>query len=400
MWAAVGWAATVWAHGPPAAVVGVAAVDAAGPVHIRLTEGLAVREADGWRYVCPTRWGGSPLSPYAGGDDARSWLPGAADLVYLDGADGWSVADAPDLAITGFLALDGPFGLYVDGAGRRVWDLAQATVVFDSADGWSSLAWDGAAVHLIRAADGQLWTATWPGAGDLGPSVPLAPALGVSPLVRWSGAARYAIDRAADGHRLLDGATGAVLASAVARIDGPVAVGGADYLALDGLISRLDPAGPVRTGESRGVTCLDATPDGAWACAGGLYALGADGLLAEAPLFALDALLPPDLSGLGADGRAACWIDWQTWSTDVGEDAGPLPGSPESAATGCAHTGRGLSAGIALWAALLVRRARRQVSASRVLGSVSSQGARARTRRNRTIERSASGSPGRPQRQP
>ena len=400
MWALVGWLATAWAHGPPAAVVGVAAVDAAGPVHVRLTEGLAVRDPDGWRYVCPTRWGGSPLSPYAGGAEARSWLPGADDLVYLDGADRWSVAGEPDLAITGFLALDGPFGLYVDGAGRRVWDLAQATVVFDSADAWSGLAWDGAAVHLIRAEDGQLWTATWTGGGDLGPSVPLAPALGVSPLVRWSGVARYAIDRAADGHRLRDGVTGALLATAVARVDGPVAVDGAEFLALDGLISRLDPAGPVRTGEARGVTCLDATPDGAWACAGGLYALGADGLLAEAPLFALDALLPPDLSGLDGDGRAACWIDWQTWSTDVGEDAGPLPGSPAPASGGCTHAARPPLAGLALGIALLAGGARRQVSASRVLGSVSSQGARTATRRSRTIERSASGSPGCPHRQP
>lgn len=334
------------AHGPPAAVTGVAAADAAGPAFVPLTEGMAVRGADGWRYTCPTRWGGSPIGPLAGGDPGEVRIPGADDLYALDPAGVAAPLGYPELAISGVLGLvdaGGVWALYTAGVGREVWRLdGEPERIWSDPGGWSGLAAGPDGVELVRALDGELERMVV-GTGERTVEGPVA---GASPLIRIAGGRRFVVDRASDGQALLEVPGLVPVAEAVDAIAGPVEAGGRLWVAVDGLLHELPPGGPaVRAPADANVACLVARPEGAWACARTLAPLLPDGALGE-PVFALEALLPPIVTDLADDDAVACWGAWRTWALDVGVDPGDMPGpttgppDPPPDGCGCAHGSR------------------------------------------------------------
>jgi len=76
------------AHGVPPAVLDVAAVEAGGqPRVVTMTEGLAQRRGDSWRYVCPVQFGNEPSPPAMSVDGEHTTVVGEKDLFIL-GPDG------------------------------------------------------------------------------------------------------------------------------------------------------------------------------------------------------------------------------------------------------------------------------------------------------------------------
>jgi hypothetical protein len=321
------WFSTVaLAHGPPAAVLDVASWDDDGPVHVVLTEGLALREGPDWRYVCPTRWGGLPLAPFAAGTPAAVWLPGLDDLYRVDSAGAVAPVDDPRHAVTDLLDLDGHdgvWGIYVAPAGREIAHLDSGFAIDGGPVSWSGVLGRPGGADLVAASEGRLLLgALDENTGDID-AVAGPPLVGTGPQLVSDGASEWAIDRASGYvgvHALPDGA---LVAQATAAVEGPLRVGDATFVALDGLLFTLGPDGPVRA-PADGIGCLTAGGDHRWACARDLYALAADGWLGER-ILPLDELLSPDLGDLSRDDAVDCWGEWRIFALDLGIDPGAMP---------------------------------------------------------------------------
>jgi hypothetical protein len=339
-------AATTLAHGPPAAVIGVAAVDGAGPTHVAFTEGIGLRTPEGWRYICPARWGGSPLAPRAAGTPDSVWIPGADDLYQMD-EDGQTVsAGHPELAITGLLALtdgDDPLGLYVAGDGRELVRLSDQAVLWSDAGSWSGVVELGGQIHLAREHDGQLERAILDAGGAELSRAEEGPIEGPDPLLRVSGKSLYAVDRGSGRNALVEIPGTSIIFEAVNSLSGPVPAGEGVVFAGDGVLYWLvDPL--VRTPETASIGCLVARGGSDYACSRNLYELAATGTRQQPPILALEAVLPPLLDDLDGDAAVSCWGQWRQYAYDIGIEPGdfptpPVDAMPASSGCGCAVAG-------------------------------------------------------------
>jgi len=98
------------AHGGPPAIENVVASDDGGPWLAELSEGFALREADGaWSFVCPALFAADTPPPYATVADIV-WISGGMDLFRVRANRTVEAADAPDLStarVLSLAALDG-----------------------------------------------------------------------------------------------------------------------------------------------------------------------------------------------------------------------------------------------------------------------------------------------------
>jgi hypothetical protein len=98
------------AHGGPPAIEYVVASDEGGPWLAELSEGFALREADGaWSFVCPALFGADTPPPTATVDDI-AWISGGMDLFRLRANRTVEAAGLPDFStarVLSLAALDG-----------------------------------------------------------------------------------------------------------------------------------------------------------------------------------------------------------------------------------------------------------------------------------------------------
>lgn len=321
-------AATAGAHGPPPAPVGVASFDVDGPVHIPLTEGMAVREAEGWRYVCPTRWGSVPESPSSAlpAGDALALVPGEADLYRLDGslASGMGAAELRAVELASWAAAEDGTAwalTYGEDGARPMWRMDAPERVWQSEGSWSSVSPQGEDLLVAALLEGDLTVATVARDGSERERVVWASEQeGYTPAVRQAHEP-WLIERASGEHRLLrwTGAQLELVATGSEEILGPVPhPDGVDLVAIDTWLSPVEQAG---AGSGReGVSCLVRRGDQVWACvAPALHPVQADGSLGP-PITPLDGLLAPRYDGLSAEEEANCLDEWIRIAGDLGID--------------------------------------------------------------------------------
>ena len=353
------------AHGPPAAVLGVASYDDDGPVHVVLTEGLAVRAGSSWRYVCPTRWGGLALAPFAAGDSDAVWLPGWDDVYRVDSAGSAEPMGDPTHAVTDLLDLDGTAGvwtIYVGGTSREIARLGADPLSFSGGPtAWSGVAGADTGPTLVAARDGLLVQGVLEVESGVIQETVHFPLVGTGPQWVVDGAVTWLLDRASGYvgvHRLPDGM---LVAQATNSVEGPLRVGDVDVVALDEVLYALGADGPRRLPEARPIGCLASGGAARWACSGDLYALTSDARLGD-PVVALAGLAAPVVADLSAAETVDCWGEWRTFALDLGIDPGPMPeagaSGPIVASGGCGAIpgGRGVSGLFAALIAILIRR--------------------------------------------
>jgi hypothetical protein len=318
-----------FAHGPPAAALGVASWDDVGPVHVALSEGLAVRTDAGFRYVCPTRWGGSPLGPFAGGSPARLFLPGADDLYGVDAAGQVDPLGDPAHGVAGLLDLEATWGIWIVEGGREIASLDPGLSVLDPIP-WSGILGRADGADVVAGPEGVLVHRRIDAAGAPVGSVPGFALVGTSPQLVGGPDERWVVDRASGyvGVHALE--TGALVGTGAISSAGPVRLGEAVYVAFDGLLWAVGEGAPTRTAEQAPITCLDGDGARGWACSRDLYALAPDGTLGAA-VVALDRLEPPDVADLAESPAVSCWGEWRTFALDLGIDPGVQPAAPETA---------------------------------------------------------------------
>jgi len=325
-----------FAHGPPAAVTGVAAADGAGPSHVALTEGLAVRDGDGWRYVCPASWGSSPLSPDAAGlSSAEVFVPGAGGLFVAD-PFGLVEPTGGGPAVSSLLGLgrdsDQIVALAIGATtARAVWDVAAGGVVrWTGEDPLTGIApWDGE-LHLVGPEDGVLHHLVLDAAGAELSRAELGPADSTNPVLRATPSALWLVERSTDIQQLATFPDRIAVGPTVAEVLGPVEVDDHTWVALDGVLHEVVGASVVPGPDLRTLDCLEAIDGVAWACSDGLlHALFADGTL-DAPIVGPADVGAPDLDLVAETAVALCFSQWRVWAGDAGVDPGPAPGGDAS----------------------------------------------------------------------
>jgi hypothetical protein len=142
------------AHGPPAAVTGIAAKDDAGVSVLAFTEGFGIRLPSGWRWICPERFGDELSPPAASADGHTTFVVGQNDLFVLDPDGGIAPQGRPDLSRQTVLsaAALGPrvFALrLLDGGTSDVVALDDAKAIWRADVPYASMTVD----------DGSLWVA-------------------------------------------------------------------------------------------------------------------------------------------------------------------------------------------------------------------------------------------------
>ncbi len=357
--------AVCFAHGPPAAVTGVAAADGGGPTHVALTEGLAVREGDEWRYVCPASWGSSPLSPSAAGlSSAAVFVPGTGGLFVADlGGQVEATGGGPE--VSSLLGLGRNVDQIVALATgstttRAVWDVgAGGVTVWTGDDALTGIApWNGE-IHLVGPRDGSLHHVVLDPEGAELSRAELGPAESANPVLRATPPALWLVERSTDIQQLATFPARIAVGPAVAAVLGPVEVDARTWVAFDGVLHEIVGASVHAGPDARAIDCLETIDGVGWGCSEGLlHPLAADGSFGAAIVGPAD-VGPPDLDLVAATDVALCFSQWRVWAGDAGVDPGPPPHADDSdppplvlADEGCGCTsdgGAGLGAFLVPW---------------------------------------------------
>ncbi len=323
------------------------ASDADGPSVVRLNEGLAMRAADGWRYLCPALWGEDAVAPALSIPDGPAVIGGGSGLLLVSPQG--AVTRHPDGAAAGrVLALaasaGGLFALRQSGDLYQVLrvDRDEVAVLFGDTRPWDDLAAGDDSLQLVRLDRDQLRELHLSLAGDtLAEHTAAAPAASVAMLARLEGDAAYALvltsSLAGELGRIEQGAwrplvTGRLLA-------GPIETAGGWFVAADGELGRFDDERMLPLDEAARATCLRSHGELDYACSDrGLRALAPSGLAGW--LFELGELGPPDLDRVPQEQRETCTLQWQRYEVDLravgirpsGPDAGASPREPDAGA--------------------------------------------------------------------
>lgn len=315
-----------------------------GPVVVRLTAGLALRQAAStYRFVCPAAWGDSDALPGYGLPNGPAVLLSSKGLLLM--RDDGSVAQHPDAGAQGtpidIVALAGKlYVLRVRGTGSEIIEVDQDRVhsVWSDATLWTTLAAGDDFLAVARLSDDdrleQLRLS--PSGMQLDSARAAAPSGAVAVSARALGKDLF-LNVAWSGGRQLGALSASgfnVVQRASAAIAGPVqAPDGTRYIALDSALSRMAADGaltPVPT--TTPIDCLGRYADALYACTReGIQSLGESGLGELS--FDLAQLAPPDLSGLAAEPASACDLQWQHFRFDL-LSLGITPLDPSTAGGG------------------------------------------------------------------
>lgn len=391
------WAASAGAHGPAAAITGVAAARGGVPTVIQVSEGLAVAEGTGFRYVCPTQFGNELSPPALSLDGASTFVVGAEDL-YTLATDGTVAAThRPEFSRHTVLTLSAVsgrlYGFVFAGGETRIVQIEPplSAPLWTDARPYDSLSAEGDGFWMGRA-EGAIGHAMHVDLGGSAAPERTFPIEGGSMVARVVAAGDDLYVALITGDlagRLLtigpDG--GAAVLTANAPLQGPVVLdGGAVVAGVDGALESLGAGAPVALGSSV-ATCIGRSPGLSFLCSRTkLSSLGPSG--PEALLADLAGLAPPDLDRVAPDLRDACTLQWKVFQADlraVGVTTGaadggtphpeggresPPPTPPKSA--GCAiaiamssESTHPVARTVALWGALVSLRRRRVLRATR-----------------------------------
>lgn len=391
MWSAsFSLAAPVAAHGGSSNIARVAALDQQrAPWLLQLSDGLALRNGDGWHFVCPDAFAASTILHAASADAERAWVVTLRDV--------YSVSRRGRIVRAGPVCRADTRKLVQHGS--RVYALAQDTargehvVCVLEAKGAREV-YSGAVPIADLASDGeQLWLVRVPVAADGGATLELAALDDDAELVDWQSYALDAVPRAvrvrgAGGSlyatlidpgsqllvRLNAGAAELLVESATA-ISGPVEAGGRAFALANGNLVSLDTQPPEDVATPFVVDGIDGIESDGFALAeGAVYRLP----LSDADAtFELDEVSPPPASLYSE----ACAAQWRSFELGLhgGDEAAPaaVPEfrpvamaesrarlQPSAATPSCAFARTMPAAPVSAWwfvvlvAALLLRRTR------------------------------------------
>jgi hypothetical protein len=330
----------VAAHGGAPAALAVLVLDEEGPRSVRLSEGLAQRTREGFRFVCAEAWGGDVFAPTSTLPSGEVIVAGS-ELVLVDSAG--RATPHPERVGTA-LALartqDALYGLFLDNA-RRELRRIEATgteLLYSSDEPFTLLAARTDSISLMHFAQHTAVVQH------------LSPQGEVRERVTWWAQSAFAYaELRATGDQLYVLAWGNTrpwvtlgrvtmqayepLREARSTIAGPLALPGATLVAIDGILEPLEAGAGELVQGGGAVNCLDSVEGRAYACVSeGLKELDVEGV--GKPLFRLAALRDPDYELMPASLRADCAFRWR----DVREHVAMLPGAADFDDAGVATT--------------------------------------------------------------
>ena len=350
--AIAGVARPVAAHGPPAAVNGIAARDDAGPRVVTLTEGLAVRLESGWRWVCPSAFGASPslMPPAQSVDGKRTFVVGQYDLFVLE-SDGQVVAQSrPDLSRQSVLQL-APLGgrLYAlrytgDASDVVALDAPDAGAIWREEVSYQSITPDGDSLWVARVVGAVGYAVRLTVDGSVAETLTFAVDEGdrIVAVQRVAGAVYVNAVTAAAGGTLVrldpDGGTPALVLSSNAPISGPVAAGGSSaWAASDLSLQAISADGATPRPSAYPVTCVAGAGDAAILCTQTrLFNLDSTGPQAE--IFNLASLVGPEPY---PEAGQVCSLEWEVFDWDLSRAGITVPLDPADAGSGVASSSGG-----------------------------------------------------------
>ncbi|MDB4975931.1 MAG: hypothetical protein JWN48_4272 [Myxococcaceae bacterium] len=315
------------AHGPPPAATALLAVAGEQATLVSLSQGLASRTADGFRFVCPEMWGGNATAPAAG--LAKGSAAIAGDKLYLVSPEGRVVAHPDDVgsgialvsqqdAVVGLFLRDGQHELrrITESTSELVRGLDEPFMALAAgAEGeLSLLRWtDSTLVVQQVSSTGELLARTTWSAPSRVAYAELRAAAAQLYVVTWGSAAPWVTL----GRVTQQGYEPELEAGS--DIDGPLALTDGTVIARDGQLRSLPP-GALAAPSNDHITCLGQYAGLAYACAhGDLMRVEPEGL--STPLFELASLQAPDDQGLTDKARQSCSARWIDLRVDVASAA-------------------------------------------------------------------------------
>ncbi|HEX6245851.1 MAG TPA: hypothetical protein VFZ61_33230, partial [Polyangiales bacterium] len=303
------------AHGGPPAATAVLAEDTQGVQVVRLSQGLAHRSGDGFRFVCPEAWGGDVGAGAATLPDGAALIGGEA--LFLIEPDGRVAPHPEELGVVLALASGGgaAFGLFQQGPHTELRRIERATTqllrTFD--EPFQLLAASGELLAVLRFSQRTLVVQSLAPDGALRERVSWdAPSSVAQAALRAEADQLYVLIWGKSAPWVTLGRLGAAsheqLAEAQSAISGPLTLAETSLIARDGTLEELRPSVAL-SARGQHVTCVDRLGELAYACIdGGLARVDAHGL--GAPLFELSSLREPDYQLLHPARRGPCMLRW------------------------------------------------------------------------------------------
>ena len=333
------------AHGPPAAVTGIAARDDAGPRIVTFTEGFGIRLGSGWRWICPSAFGEGPaLAPPAQSiDGKRTFVVGAYDLYVIE-SDGEVVAQSrPDLSRQSVLQL-APLGgrlyaLRFDGDASDIVsvDEPDARAIWRDGVAYQSITPDVDSLWVARVVDAGGYAVRLATDGSVAETVTFAVDVGdrIVRVQRVAGGVYVNAVTSAAGGTIVrldpDGGPPALVLSSTAPVTGPAAAGGSSAWAASDLSLRaIVGDGAVPDPTPYPVTCVANSGDAAILCAQ-TRLLDLDSTGPRGEIFNLANLLGPEPY---PDAGDDCALEWEVFAWDLSRAGITVAAAPASAGSG------------------------------------------------------------------
>jgi hypothetical protein len=316
------------AHGQAPAVLSVADQDDAGPLALRLGQGMALRQGLAWHFICPTRFQGEaqdPADALPGGGVAI----GTAGGLWIMRRDG-ALAPHPDPGAAGsrIVALtSSEAGLFGLRSRTDLYDVVQidadrVRVLFTDTRAWSDIGIADGYLVLVRYEGAALETLALSLEGQMLaqaqaplPATPVAafarPIADLPYIVVGFVGAAYELGRIEQGAWRILQEAGGNLAGPLQTADGK------RFIAVEGALASFDAETVTPSSDpSSFVIGLRRLGSRSYACTtDGVRDVGSEGLGAQRFTFA--ELLPPQLDDLQGDQRMSCNLEWQHLLLDL-----------------------------------------------------------------------------------
>ena len=326
----------VFAHGGPPAALGLLAVNADGPEVILLNEGLGLKRPEGWSYMCPSLWGevnqSSGKYPLArSADGVETWVCGGEDLYLL--RDQKLVAQMrPEFRRNEMIGLandaESVYGLHFTGSGPRM-STEVVRLRSDGADAsfwksdvyWSAITANTDGVYVARvAAEKQLELVTLDKSGtELSRAQAMLPLTPLEIQLHALGKRVYvtANDGTLSMFGYFEGSVWKEVLQDMMPIIGPQSSpDGTLWIAIGGVLKRLQDETPEAVDETRMITCLEQWNDWHYACVGSdLFQLTESGIGER--LFAMEGFRAPDPKLVPPEAEDNCAQQWVLYSVDA-----------------------------------------------------------------------------------
>ncbi len=314
------------AHGPALAPLRVASHDASGPVHVVLTEGVLYPDSGGWRFLCPTLWGGIPEAPIGRSWDATARIHGAFDLYRITPEGHVEAAGTPELSATSVLAVasgdDTTWALVRESAVDALWQVDPPVRLAALPHRALSITHHQSEVRVgMLTSEGQIVLTSHEGdSGETLETLSWEHEGGWTPSVRSDGQEAWVILRQSGEARLHRWGAQAMapLATSSNDILGPVSAGMNTYLTIDGTLHTLTDELASPAPHTSSVQCLEQHGAYTYICTeGSLNFLLDEGSLSE-PLVDMDRILPPDPDLVPEPLADPCEAEWLRALADLG----------------------------------------------------------------------------------